>query len=107
MSAYPVKVVRVPDDYPMRDRTDLLTAPRPLFGVEVAAGVMGFQVIEDPEHEARNLALDAHRLRFVTDTQAVEAVRAWVVAEYGADALDGLDDDDLAGMFRPEHLEAR
>jgi len=101
---YPVRYRRVPDGFAGSSRTDLVNAPRPLYGEPVDVELMGFTVVADPEHLELNLALDAYRMVLVTDTEAADAVAAYVVAEYGAEALDGLDRDDLAAMFQPEHL---
>ena len=104
MSVYPIRVVRVSDDYPHSHRGDLLNAPRPLYGTEYDADIMGFTVIADDIHAERNLALDAHRIVFVTDSAAADATFNALSAEYGAAALADLSDDELIGMFRPEFL---
>lgn len=83
-------------------------APRPLFGTEVDLdlGRAGQTVVRP---DADNLAavldynhrMDASVVEWITRDELVTAERARLTAEYGADAVAAIDDDDVISCAAP------
>lgn len=97
-------VVNLIGDDPAPGRV-LLNAPRPLYGEPVEIDVMGFTVYapDDDRLVTDNLRLDAKRLVYTSRATVVDEMTAYVIREYGADALDGVTDDDLIATWRARH----
>ena len=108
LADFPERVILVPtdDDVPVEALDDvLLVASRPLHGrpVDDVPGVVGFVVIAGTERTytmGENLALDAHRIVFVTEADALTEVRAQLAVEYPEVDLDEVGDLALLDTWR-------
>lgn len=84
-----------------------MVAPRPLYGRQLQL-VEGWgwagQVVVDPTDEDQiraNAALDASVVLWVDRVEVINGLRETFTAEYGAEAVDAVDDDGVFAMWRP------
>lgn len=89
----------------------LWNASRPLLGEPVDIGITGFTVRVTGDHPTswliENSRLDARPVRMVTPEQAAKAAERRVIAEYGAEALEGIDTRTLVDMYATANSPAR
>ena len=107
MPSYTFKITPINEELPYDVRDHLydnphlvaMTAPRPLFGIEVDLELPWTgQVLVDPtnaEHVRRNFELDATICRWTDPDSAIRIGRQEIVDEYGEEAADRLDDFDF------------
>ena len=108
MSVFELRTRRIVGEPPewWTPRTVAFVAPRPLFGEPRQitatgwAGEVSVDLDSDRAADAveNNLRMDASVVVWVPREVLIAETRARLVGEYGADAVAGVDDDDILGM---------
>lgn len=90
----------------INDGDVVFNAPRPLYGSALSCDLIGFTSIVHKATYRRgdlidgNLRMDARVIEWIDPVDAIEIERARLVAAYGADAIEQIDDSDLLDSWR-------